>query len=168
MKKLFLIIAITLSSASIYSQSNLDKYDGQDDVNSIIVTKKMFELMGKVQVDPSDTKTQNYLNLTKKLDNLKVFSTQNSAIVSDMKTTADNYVIASSLVSYKKVADAGKTVNMYINAGGTASQVKELFMFIESPANEESVLMDLKGNFSLNEVSLLIDKMQIPGGSYLK
>lgn len=168
MKKIFFTITILLFGTAFYAQNSFDKYDGQDDVNSIIVTKKMFELMSKVQVDASDTATQKYLNLTKKLDNLKVFSTQNDAIKKDMKATAADYVKATNLVQYKKVNDAGKTVNIYTNSGATAAQTNELFMFIENTAAAESVLMDLKGNFSLNEISLLIDKMQIPGGSYLK
>jgi hypothetical protein len=32
----------------------------------------MFELMSKVKVDASDKETQQYMNLIKKLDNLKV------------------------------------------------------------------------------------------------
>jgi hypothetical protein len=35
----------------------------------------MFELMSKVKVDASDKETQQYMNLIKKLDNLKVLTT---------------------------------------------------------------------------------------------
>jgi hypothetical protein len=35
----------------------------------------MFELMSKVKVDASDKETQQYMNLIKKLDNLKSLTT---------------------------------------------------------------------------------------------
>jgi hypothetical protein len=43
-----------------FAQAVFDKFDGQDDVTSIIVNKKMFELMSKVKVDASDKETQQY------------------------------------------------------------------------------------------------------------
>ena len=168
MKKLTILAMAMLCTTTFYSQSTFDAYDQHDDVNAIVVTKKMFELMGKVQIDGSDSVSQNYLNLTKKLTDLKVFTTQNAAREKEMKISAYNYIKSASLVELKKVNETGKTVTIYSNAGATANQVKELLMFIESSSNEDSVLMDLKGNFSLSEISLLIDKMQIPGGKYLK
>jgi hypothetical protein len=65
-------IGIYINYKSIFAQAVFDKFDGQDDVTSIIVNKKMFELMSKVKVDASDKETQQYMNLIKKLDNLKV------------------------------------------------------------------------------------------------
>jgi hypothetical protein len=42
-------------------------------------------------------------------------------------------------------------------------------MFIEgSGKGNDTVLMFLTGNFDLNEISVLTDKMRIPGGDELK
>ena len=41
-------------------------------------------------------------------------------------------------------------------------------MFIEGSGKEESVLMSLTGNFNLDELSALTDKMNLPGGDELK
>ena len=41
-------------------------------------------------------------------------------------------------------------------------------MFIEGAKNDDTVLMSLTGNFDLNEISILTDKMRIPGGDDLK
>jgi hypothetical protein len=41
-------------------------------------------------------------------------------------------------------------------------------MFIEGSKSNETVLMSLTGNFDLNEISILTDKMRIPGGDDLK
>ena len=41
-------------------------------------------------------------------------------------------------------------------------------MFIEGGKNEDTVLMSLTGDFDLNEISVLTDKMRFPGGDDLK
>jgi hypothetical protein len=58
-------LVFTLITSPFFAQAVFDKFDGQDDVTSIIVNKKMFELMSKVKVDASDKETQQYMNLIK-------------------------------------------------------------------------------------------------------
>ena len=41
-------------------------------------------------------------------------------------------------------------------------------MFIDGSGNEETVLMSLTGNFDLDELSVLTEKMKLPGGEDLK
>ncbi len=63
-----------------FAQSTFEKYASKEQVNAVLVTKKMFELMGKVKADNSDTPTQKYLELTKKIDELRVLSTADKYI----------------------------------------------------------------------------------------
>ncbi len=78
-KKLILIIALVLVSNTLFAQSVFDKFDNQDDITTIIVNKKMFTMLSKV--DAKDKQSQQYINLIKKLDNLKVFVTANDKTV---------------------------------------------------------------------------------------
>ena len=71
MKKFAITLVLVLATSPFFAQGAFDKFDGQDDVTSIIVNKKMFDLMSKVKMDSSDKEAQQYLNLIKKLDNLK-------------------------------------------------------------------------------------------------
>ena len=167
-KNLILTLIFALVSHAFYAQGAFDKYDGQDDVTSVIVNKKMFDLMSKVKVDASDKETQQYLSLIKKLDNLKVFTTQSTRVVADMKLTADKYIKSAGLEELMRVNDGGRNVKIYVKSGATDTQIKELFMFIDSGKNEDTVLLSLTGNFDLNEISVLTDKMKLPGGSDLK
>jgi len=60
-------------------------------------------------------------------------------------------------------------VRILVKSGSAGSQVKELLMFIEDSSKQnETVLMSLTGDFDLNEISILTDKMKIPGGDELK
>ena len=167
-KKLVVTIVFVLASSPIFAQAAFDKFDGQDGVTSIIVNKKMFDLMSKVKVDASDRETQQYLSLIKKLDNLKVFTTKNTRIEGEMKAVADKYIKTAGLEELMRVNDNGRNVKILVKSGATDSQIRELLMFIEGAKNDDTVLMSLTGNFDLNEISILTDKMRIPGGDDLK
>ena len=169
MKKIIITSVLILVSNVFFAQSAFDKYDGQDDVTSIIVNKKMFQMMGSVKVDANDKETQQYLTLMKKLDNLKVFTTTSTRVLTEMKLSTDKYIVTNGLEELMRTNDSGKNVRILVKSGTIEGQVKELLMFIEGSNKEnETVLMSLTGTFDLSEISILTDKMKIPGGEDLK
>ena len=168
MKKLIITLVLVFVSNTFFAQGAFDKFDGQDDVVSIIVNKKMFELMSKVKMDVSDKEAQQYINLIKKLENLKVFTTKSTRVESEMKAAAEKYIKSANLEELMRVNENGRSIKILVRSGATDSTVKELLMFIEGSKNEDTVLMSLTGDFDLNEISVLTDKMKIPGGDDLK
>jgi len=169
MKKLIITLVIVLVSSPFFAQNAFDKFDGQEEVTSIVVNKKMFELMSKVKMDVSDKEAQQYMNLIKKLDNLKVFTTQNSKVEGEMKLAAEKYIKTAGLEELMRINDKGKNVKIMVKSGTKDTQIRELLMFVEGGGKgEDTVLMSLTGDFDLNEISVLTDKMRIPGGEDLK
>ena len=169
MRKSIVVFVIMLLPTFFFGQAAFDKFDGQDDVTSVIVNKKMFQMMGSVKMDNKDKDTQQYLNLIKKLDNLKVFTTNSTRVTADMKVTSEKYMKSAGLEELMRVNDNGKNIKISVRSGAKDSQIKELLMFMEgSSKGNETVLMSLTGDFDLNEISVLTDKMKIPGGDELK
>jgi hypothetical protein len=166
MRKVILVIVLVLISNTFFAQSVFDKFDNQDDITTVIVNKKMFSMLSKV--DAKDKQSQQYINLIKKLDNLKVFVTSNNKKAVEMKATAEKYLKTAGLEELMRINEKGKSVKIYVKTGTTDSQVKELLMFIEGSGKEETVLMSLTGSFDLEELSALTDKMKLPGGDELK
>lgn len=168
-KKILYTVVLILVANTLFAQTVFDKFDGQDDVNSIVVNKKMFQMMASVKADANDKETQQYLSLLKKLDNLKVFTTTNAKIASDMKSTAEKYIKSAGLDELMRVSDNGKNVRIVVKSSSNGNQVKELLMVIEDATKKnETILMSLNGIFDLNEISALTDKMKIPGSDDLK
>lgn len=169
MRKSIVVLVIMLLPTFFFGQAAFDKFDGQDDITSIIVNKKMFELMSKVKVDVTDKDAQPYLNLIKKLDNLKVFTTSSTRVTAEMKATSEKYMKSAGLDELMRVNDNGKNIKIAVRSGAKDSQIKELLMFMEgSSKGNQTVLLSLTGDFDLNEISVLTDKMRIPGGDELK
>lgn len=164
-----LIIALVLMvGAPLFAQGAFDKFDGQDDVTSVIVNKKMFDMIGKVKTKPADKEAQQYLELVKKLDNLKVFTTKSTRVENEMKATTASYIKSAGLEELMRINENGRNIKILVKSGSKDTQIKELLMFIEGAKNEDTVLMSLTGDFDLNELSVLTDKMSIPGGEDLK
>jgi hypothetical protein len=165
-KKIILTIALVLTATTFFAQTVFDKFEDQEGITTVIVNQKMFSLLSKMDV--KDKETQQYVNLIKKLDNLKVFVTQSDKKSDEMKAVADKYIRSSALEELMRVNEKGKNVKIYVKSGASDSQIKELLMFVEGGGQEETVLMSLTGDFDLNELSVLTDKMSLPGGDDLK
>ncbi len=170
MKNLVVVITFLMTSSISFAQGAFDKFEDKEEVTSVVVNKKMFEMMSKVKVDAKDKEMQQYMNLLKKLDNLKVFTTNNIKISADMKATVNSYLKSNPLEELMRVNNDGKTVKIYVKSGANENIVKELLMFIEGAnvKGAETVILSLTGNFNLDEISMLTEKMKLPGGDDLK
>ena len=166
MKKIFLTLLVLVVTNVTFGQSVFDKFEDQEKIRTVIVNKKMFSLLSKMKVE--DKETQQYVNLIKKLENLKVFATQSDSKAEEMKATAEKYLKTAGMEELMRITDKGKSVKIYVKSGATDSQIKELLMFVDGSGTEETVLMSLTGNFDLDELSVLTEKMKLPGGEDLK
>ena len=165
MKKIIITLVLALAPTLFFGQTLFDKFDGPDEIITVVVNKKMFEMMGNVKTNDQDA--QQFLRLVKGLDNLRVFTTSDKKWSADMKATVNKHLKSSALEELMRVSDSGKNVKIYVKSGDTVTKVKELLMFIED-ANSETVLLSLTGNFDMNDISALTDKMNLPGGEELK
>jgi len=169
MKKVVLIVVLILLPAMFFGQSVLDKFDDHDDVTSVIVTKKMFELISLLAVDTSDKEALEYQELIKKVDNLKLYSTTSKRASSEMKTAYGKYMKSAGLVELVRINENGSSVKIAGKSATEQNKLKELLMFMEGSSDEDpTILLSLTGSFDLNEISTITAKMKIPGGEELK
>lgn len=168
MKKYLFLFLSVLFSNSFFGQSVFDQFEGIEGIEAVSINKKMFELMSKVKLDTSSKETQQYMSLIKKIDNLKVYRTQNERIATQMRLTAEKYAKTAGLINLMTTNEGGKKVEILAKQVDGENQLKELLLFVEGTKTEDTVLMSLTGDFDLNEVPALTDKMKIPGSAELR
>lgn len=164
--KLFYTLALIFMTSISFGQTQFDKYEDMEGVTSVIVNQKAFSLMGKIGTE-SD---QEYLDLIKNIETLKVFATESPAVANQMAIEVEKYLKTSKLEELMRVKDGNDRVNIYVREGKTDNYVNELFMFVKSSDESvsETVIICLTGNIDLKQVSKLTKEMDLPGGKHLE
>ena len=177
MKKLILIIAIAIAPFLGNAQTSVfDKFDGNDEVTTIAVSKKAFQLMAKFGGGSDEAKE--YAEMVENLDGLKVFTTESKSVATSMQSTVKSYLKSSKLEELFRVDDKEANVRIYVKEGKDDDHVKELLMFVNGIGkhmegndlgrNAEAVILSLTGDIDLNKIGELTEKFNIQGAEHLK
>jgi len=173
-KKLVIVMALAVMPLFTFAQSAFDKFEDMDDVSTVVVTKKAFELM--VKMSGTSPEAKEYVEMVKNLNSLKVFATENASIAADMKVKVNSYLKSAKLSELMRVKDKEGNVKIYIREGKDKDHVSELFMFVEGISKHmggeerkpEAVIVSITGDIDLNKISELTSQMNIQGGEHLK
>jgi hypothetical protein len=168
MRKELVAFLFLLVTHSFFAQTVFDQFEGIAGVDVVTINKKMFDLMSKVKLDTSDKETQQYMTLIKKIDHLKVYRTQNERISLQMRLTTEKYAKTAGLEDLISASEGGKKVKILGRQSVDETKLKELLLFVEGNKTDDTVLMTITGDFDLNEVPALTDKMKIPGSDELR
>jgi len=165
----YLTLAFTLFTVTFASgQDTFSKFEKNKDINSVVVNKKMFEMMANVKVEATNPEEKLYFDLIKKLTGLRVFNTKAQDVKKDMITTVNEYAQAKNLKELVNKKDNDSKILIYINNTGTNKNIAELVMLNDSvDSSRETILVFITGNFSLSELSSLTKKMNLPLGNTL-
>lgn len=166
MKKIIFIIALAFLPFTNFAQITIfDKFEEMDDVTSVIVNKEAFKMLSKFKGNSPESKA--YVEMVQSLESLKVFTTESSAIASQMEDVVSKYLKTSKLVELMRVKDKDANVKIFIRPGKDDSHVSELLMFVNdltNNTNKQAVVLSLTGEIDLNKVSE-ITEAHIPNSS---
>lgn len=168
MRKIIALLALAILPLLGNAQSVFDKFEDMDDVTTIVVSEKAFQLFVKIQVD--DPEAQKFKDMVSSLKGLRVFTTENAAIAADMQKTVNKYLKSEKMDELMRVKDKEANIKFYIREGKDADHVKELLMYIDGLGSKvniegrkvESVLLSLVGDIDLNMISELTNEMNLP------
>ena len=178
---LTLILSLVLFPTLLSSQNFFDKYEDYGDVGSIIVNQKMFNMLSDIEINDPDAGA--FMIQAGKLKNLSVYTTSSREMSSVMEGDVAEYIEIFKLEELMRIKVDGSNIKFYILEGKDDNHVKELLMFSTELSNLtvqenytingtklefETVLLSLKGDIDLREVSNLTSKLNVPGGDLLK
>jgi VanZ family protein len=170
MKKLAILIALVCMPLMGFAQ-NFDSFEDEKDVTSVIVTKNMFKLLSKIDLESNDPEAQEYMDLVNNLENIKIYTTENPEVAGRMNSAVANYVSKSKALSeLMRVKDDGKNIKFYSKEGKNENFVSELLMHLDGNVDGKkmTVIMSITGNIDLKKISKLTQDLKVPGSEELK
>src|SRR5690606_12589898 len=171
MKKIAIIVAMAIAPMVAWAQNAFDSFENEKDVSSVVVTKNMFKLLSKMDLNSTDPEAQAYLKMVNDLDDIKIFTTENPAVAQKMDAAVSKYVTGSkSLGELMRVKDDGKNIKFYSKEGKNENFVSELLMHLEGVVDGKptTVIMSITGNIDLKQISKLTADLKVPGSEQLK
>ncbi|WP_139855718.1 MULTISPECIES: DUF4252 domain-containing protein [Aequorivita] len=171
MKKIAILIALVIAPFISGAQSTFDFLEDEKNVTSVIVTKNMFKLLSKMDLDSSDPEAQAYLKMVNDLDYIKIYTTDNPATAKKMNETVAKYISSSkNLGELMRVKDEGTNVKFYSKEGKNENYVSELLMNLDGIVDGKptTVIMSITGNIDLKRISKLTQDLKVPGSELLK
>jgi hypothetical protein len=136
--------------------------------NHVSETQLNWSYFGNNIIINDGDKTQ-LLNMVKKLDQIKIFTSESVAKGKEMKAVAESYIKSNKLEELMRANNGGKNVKIYVKNGASDAIIKELFMYIEGDARDKNtVVLSLVGNMDLDEISELTEILNLPGSAEIK
>ena len=171
MKKIALLIALIVAPLAVTAQNLWSSFENDDDVSSVVITKKMFKLLATIDLDTEDQEVNDFMDLVENLENIKIFTTDKADIATKMSSAVISYIDGNKELSeLMRVKDDGNNIKFYAREGKNENYVSELLMFLEGSENgkDQTVVMSITGNIDLKQISKLTKNLDIPGSDALK
>lgn len=163
MKKLVIVIAFLIASSASYAQSFFDKLEDMDGVDVVVVSKDAFEMLSKFKdIQLEGNQTMKVFSLIKELKELRVFTTDESAIANKMDEMVSKSIKNNRLKELMRVKDDDSRVKIYVKTTKNKDYVSEVLMFIKgiekkTRENVDSVIISLIGNININKIAEITD-----------
>ncbi|MAT89314.1 MAG: DNA topoisomerase IV [Flavobacteriaceae bacterium] len=170
MKQVLIIIALIAAPFIGSAQSAFDAFENEKDVTSVVVTKNMFKLLSKMDLESDDAEVKEYLKMIDNLENIKIFTTDNPEVAGRMNSAVGTYLSGGrGLEELMRVKEDGKDIKFYSKEGKNENFVSELLMHLQGNVEGKnmSVIMSITGNIDLKQISKLTKDLNVPGGENL-
>ncbi len=160
MKKIVTLFAIIFVSNLSFGQSLFDKLEDLDEVSAVVVNKDAFEILSEFK-GTEDNEAMEVFKMIQDLQELKVFSTENTSVAAQMESMVKTAVSKSNLTELMRVKDKDSRVKIYVKTTKNKDFVSEVLMFVKDKnANggaPESVIVSLTGNIDIKKMSKLAE-----------
>jgi len=159
MKKLIIAFVFIVSANMTFAQSIFDKFEDNDDVTTVVVNQKFFEMIASIGEEVDGEEAKELTDIANNIKELKVFTTEDAKVAEEMLVTMKKYIASEKLSELMRIKDKGQTVKVYVREGKSVNFVKELIMFVKDK-DGETVLMSLTGNIDLRKIGKIADKVK--------
>lgn len=179
----FLFFVFFCFSLQAQSDDVFQLHASRNDVTHITVPPSMFGMLSKLKLSTNDPETEALMKMVQSLTLFRVMTTRNTSIAKDMQSWVNQEIQQTSLMSLLNVKKEGVRVQFAAVFSTRQDQVKRLVMWVQgleqyveknpdiqldSPADLDYILLEIKGDLPLDQISALTQIVNIPGGNYLE
>ena len=163
MKKIILLIALTITSMVTSAQSFFDVLEDMDGVDMVVVNKDMFELLSKFNPDKmKDNEAMQIFAMINDLKSFKMFSTDDSFIADKMEVMTNTAIKKNNLTELMRIKEDDSRIKIYVKATKNKEYVSEVLMFIkgidkQTKGISKSMIISLTGSIDITKMSDLAD-----------
>lgn len=163
MRKIILLIVLTVASMVTSAQSLFDTLEDMDGVDMVVVNKDMFELLSKFNPDKmKDNEAMQIFAMINDLKSFKRFSTDDSFIADKMEIMTNTAIKKHNLTELMRIKEDDSRIKIYVKATKNKEYVSEVLMFIkgidkQSKGISKSMIMSLTGVIDITKMSDLAD-----------
>ena len=141
-KNIFLILFLCCTSLCFAQDRLFEKYADMDNVTSVFISKKMFEMMPNIESGGLDL-----MNLKGKINNLQILTSEKREIRDQMRKEFSG-LIGKSHEELMRVKDNNTKATFYIEQKG--DQINEMIMLADT--DSMYVIIRLAGKFTLQDI----------------
>lgn len=141
-KNIFLILFLCCTSLCFAQDKLFEKYADMDNVTSVFISKKMFEMMPSIESGGLDL-----INLKGKINNLQILTSDKREIRDQMRKEFSG-LIGKSHEELMRVKDNKTKATFYIEQKGDL--INEMIMMADTES--EYVIIRLTGKFTLQDI----------------
>lgn len=141
-KNIFLILFLCCTSLCFAQDKLFEKYADMDNVTSVFISKKMFEMMPNIESGGLDL-----MNLKGKINNLQILTSEKREIRDQMRKEFSG-LIGKSHEELMRVKDNNTKATFYIEQKG--DQINEMIMLADT--DSMYVIIRLAGKFTLQDI----------------
>ena len=159
MRKIILLIALTVASMVTSAQSLFDTLEDMDGVDMVVVNKDMFELLSKFNPDKmKDNKAMQIFAMINDLKSFKMFSTDDSFIADKMEVMANSAIKKHNLTELMRIKEDDSRIKIYVKSTKNKEYVSEVLMFIkgidkQTKGISKSMIISLTGSIDIAKMS---------------
>ena len=163
MKKIILLIALTITSMVTSAQSFFDALEDMDGVDMVVVNKDMFELLSKFNPDKmKDNEAMQIFAMINDLKSFKMFSTDDSFIADKMEIMTNTAIKKHNLTELMRIKEDDSRIKIYVKSTKNKEYVSEVLMFIkgidkQTKGISKSMIISLTGSIDITKMSDLAD-----------
>ena len=177
-KIVFYYFLLTLPNL-IVGQSIFEKYQNNNEVTTINISPKMFQLLGRMSIPDDDLESKELIKMVNGIRSFKVLITSSSDIIKEIERSVESISKKESLDEIVKLSEETIEIILYGKLGKQEGELKTLLMFSYGSSSEtkktvtkikksEGLLLQVKGEISLESFSKLINRMNLPGSNQFK